>query len=147
MSHSTVRFNPNSPRSGFYQGPFGRLFPELPAWSPPGVPEEELEAHFLKFAKEMVEKPGKTAREIGKDDDKNFDSEIPAGYTYFGQFVDHDLRHDVTPLSQAEIDPERLRNFRTPRLDLDSVYGQGPTDQPYLYDHGGRGFTGKLLVG
>ena len=31
-----------------------------------------------------------------------------------------------------------LVDFRTPRLDLDSVYGRGPDEQPYMYD--GRKF-------
>ena len=153
MSHSTSRFNPVSPRSRFYQGPFGRLFPELPPWSPTLTPGDSLETHFLKFAGRMKEEPDKTASNIAKNEelrkrlDGDFNSEIPAGYTYFGQFVDHDLTHDVTPLSQTEVDPERIRNFRTPRLDLDCVYGQGHVDQPFLYEHGEDGFTGKLLVG
>ena len=58
---------------------------------------------------------------------------IPAGYTYFGQFVDHDITFDPTPLNDASIDPTAVENFRTPALDLDSVYGTGPANQPYLY--------------
>jgi hypothetical protein len=58
---------------------------------------------------------------------------IPAGYTYFGQFVNHDLSFDPTPLSDAELDEDALVDFRTPALDLDSIYGRGPDDQPYLY--------------
>lgn len=88
----------------------------------------------------------------GKPD--GFNQAIPAGYTYFGQFVDHDMTLDVTPLSESDVDPERLHNFRTPRLDLDCVYGRGPTDQPYLYDHSKPDsslsftrFSGKLLTG
>jgi hypothetical protein len=27
-----------------------------------------------------------------------------------------------------------LRNFRTPRLDLESLYAAGPVGSPYLYD-------------
>ena len=40
-------------------------------------------------------------------------------------------------------DPYALENFRTPRLDLDSVYGSGPKDQPYLYEPDGV----RLVVG
>jgi hypothetical protein len=33
-----------------------------------------------------------------KDSDVAFDNDlIPAGYVYFGQFVDHDMTHDTTP--------------------------------------------------
>ena len=38
-------------------------------------------------------------------------------------------------------------NFRTPRLDLDSLYGSGPADQPYLYEWTPTADRGvKLLV-
>jgi hypothetical protein len=65
------------------------------------------------------------------------DSDIPAAYTYFGQFVDHDITlelesatlrdlvdPDLAPLGRAEI-REKIRNARTATLELDSVYG-GP---------------------
>jgi Animal haem peroxidase len=64
-------------------------------------------------------------------------SGIPAGFTYLAQFVDHDITFD--PVSQLDRlnDPHALENFRTPRLDLDSLYGSGPADQPYLYEADG----------
>ena len=57
---------------------------------------------------------------------------MPAGYTYFGQFVDHDLTLD-TATGLKPGDSTVPTNLRTPRLDLDCVYGRGPDDQPYLY--------------
>jgi hypothetical protein len=66
---------------------------------------------------------------------------IPAAFTYFGQFIDHDLTLDPTsnlhgrPLTEDEL--TQLVNFRTPRLDLDCLYGRGPSDQPYLYERDG----------
>jgi hypothetical protein len=59
--------------------------------------------------------------------------EIPAGYTYFGQFIDHDITlvgdvfglvdsimsDDFPPLTTLK----GVRNLRTPFLELDSVYG------------------------
>jgi hypothetical protein len=59
---------------------------------------------------------------------------IPAGYTYLGQFVDHDITFDPTSELDRLNDPRELVNVRTPRLDLDSVYGGGPKVQPFLYD-------------
>jgi hypothetical protein len=59
---------------------------------------------------------------------------IPAGFTYLGQFIDHDITFDPTSKLDEPNDPNTLVNFRTPRLDLDSVYGSGPVDQPFLYD-------------
>ncbi len=69
---------------------------------------------------------------------------IPAGYTYLGQFIDHDITFDPASSLQKINDPDATEDFRTPRLDLDSLYGRGPDDQPYLYQDD-RGI--KLLMG
>ena len=54
---------------------------------------------------------------------------IPAGYTYLGQFVDHDLTFDHTTVALGEsISPAELLQGRSPSLDLDSLYGAGPAD-------------------
>ena len=59
---------------------------------------------------------------------------VPAGYTYFGQFIDHDLTFDST----SSLNPKNKKaiptTLRTPRLDLDCLYGDGPEAQPYMYD-------------
>ena len=60
------------------------------------------------------------------------------GYTYFAQFLGHDLTHDNTPFDGPYPEPERIPNYRTPYFDLDHVYGGGPEKSPYLYE-GGRG--------
>jgi hypothetical protein len=70
---------------------------------------------------------GDPARDVGAD------STIPAGYTYFGQFVDHDITLDVTSSIDAATDANTIPNMRRPALDLDSVYGRGPALDPYLY--------------
>jgi hypothetical protein len=62
---------------------------------------------------------------------------IRSGYTYFGQFLDHDMTFDPRTTFEGRDDPDALHSFRTPRLDLDSVYGMGPGLQPYLYDDDG----------
>src|SRR3954471_11393253 len=55
--------------------------------------------------------------------------QVPAGYTYLGQFVDHDLTMDRTDVMLGEdVTPEDLVQGRSPRLDLDSLYGAGPAD-------------------
>jgi hypothetical protein len=55
--------------------------------------------------------------------------DVPAGYTYFGQFVDHDLTMDVTDVTLGEdVRPADLLQARSPSLDLDSLYGAGPAD-------------------
>ena len=71
---------------------------------------------------------------MGSDRDQVGNLRIPAGFTYLGQFIDHDITFDPTSKLDQVVDPEALLNFRTPRLDLDSLYGSGPVVQPYLYD-------------
>jgi Animal haem peroxidase len=57
------------------------------------------------------------------------DSQIPAGFTYLGQFVDHDLTFDKTKVMLGEdVSPAELLQARSPSLDLDSLYGAGPAD-------------------
>jgi Animal haem peroxidase len=61
-------------------------------------------------------------------------TDIPAGFTYLGQFIDHDITFDPMSKLDQRNDPNSLVNFRTPRFDLDSLYGSGPVDQPFLYE-------------
>jgi hypothetical protein len=61
------------------------------------------------------------------------DSTIPAGFTYVGQFVDHDITFDVSSSLEAITDANTVHNMRTPALDLDSLYGRGPALDPYMY--------------
>ncbi len=71
---------------------------------------------------------------------------VPAGYTYFGQFIDHDLTFDNTSsLNPADVgEQDRLpSNLRTPRFDLDSLYGDGPDAQPFLYAEDGASLLFK----
>ena len=53
----------------------------------------------------------------------------PAGFTYLGQFVDHDLTFDRTAVMLGDhVAPSQLIQARSPSLDLDSLYGAGPGD-------------------
>src|SRR5256885_2003312 len=118
-------------RSPLFEGRFGRMFRNLPPLLPD---DKDLEA----LAHQMVE-PEPT----GEEDPSGDNPDIPAGFTYFGQFVDHDLTFDPTSQLQRDNDPDALVDFRTPRFDLDSVYGRGPDDQPFLYEEDGV----HLLIG
>jgi len=62
------------------------------------------------------------------------DSDLPSGFVFLGQFIDHDLTFDATPIPQQREDPLARTNFRSPRFELDSVYGDGPTKSPKFYD-------------
>ncbi len=118
------------PRSALYEGRFGRMFRNLPPFAPD-------DADLLALAALMIETKTQA-------DDPNLDNpDIPAGFTYFGQFIDHDITFDPNSKLQRDNDPDALRNFRTPRFDLDSLYADGPDNNPYLYGADGL----HLLVG
>lgn len=116
-----------------YQDPgkFGRMFPYLSKLT---VDPNDL----IVLGRSMVETEAETQ-------DPTIDNHaIPAGFTYLGQFVDHDITFDTTPLSERKTDPGAVHNFRTPKLDLDSVYGTGPGGMPHLYQ---RANPNLLLLG
>jgi len=71
-----------------------------------------------------------------------------AGYTYLGQFIDHDLTLDLTPLDLARgSDLSRMVNLRNPRLDLEHVYGGGPQAWPFLYECATLRTAPRFLIG
>lgn len=79
---------------------------------------------------------GDPTREPGPQSNNPADpavSSIPAGFTYFGQFVDHDITFDVSSSLDSPQDANTINNMRSPALDLDSVYGRGPGLDPFLY--------------
>lgn len=69
------------------------------------------------------------------------DSTLPPVLTYWGQFLDHELTartdreslitsvSDAHPPQSSSVVEAQLRNARTPRFDLDSVYGGIPTGE------------------
>ncbi|MET9379666.1 heme peroxidase family protein [Streptomyces sp. NPDC002928] len=71
---------------------------------------------------------------------------VPAGFTYLGQFVDHDLTLDATAVQLDEdVTVQQLLQGRSPALDLDSLYGLGPGhrfDRRFYEDDGIRLKTG-----
>lgn len=101
----------------------------------------------------MEEQPGvgalnpETQVASTKDDNdasnENPNRRLTSGFTYVGQFVDHDITFDTTSPAAAAADPDATINFRTPRYDLDALYGGGPTATPEFYDPRDRA---KFLV-
>ena len=131
--HGALRGSEDPRSSRNFEGRFGRMFRNL---SPARFKEDDL----LELGKRMISK-AKKIDETEADLDEN--RKIPAGYTYLGQFVDHDLTFDPASSLQRDNDPQALVNYRTPRFDLDCVYGRGPQDQPYLYRRDGV----RMLLG
>ena len=69
---------------------------------------------------------------------ENPNPRLTSGFTFVGQFVDHDITFDTTTLSEQQSDPYATTNFRTPRYDLDAIYGRGPSLDPQFYDPADR---------
>jgi len=109
---------------------FGRLKPD-----PNPVQLKVLEHEELIGILEEV------ALHMGKKTDKK--GHAPAGMTFLGQFVDHDITLDATSALGTRIVPETIRNVRTPSLDLDCIYGDGPEASPFLY---GKDDTANFLL-
>jgi hypothetical protein len=139
-NHGGVRGAEFAPRSLSLEGRFGRLFRQL-------APAEFLPSTLLTLGELMTAgKEDAPTPETQVDDEEN--QGINAGYTYLGQFIDHDLTFDPASSLQKQDDPDALVDFRTPRFDLDNIYGRGPADQPYLYEDDGRHLQlGRPLTG
>lgn len=128
-------------KSPLAEGRFGFMFKKQP---PHGAPEQLLTA----LGQTMEEQPviGASAVDprtgqvvVATKDHNDASNENPnplltSGFTFLGQFVDHDITFDTTPLSEQQSDPYATTNFRTPRYDLDAVYGRGPSEDPQFYD-------------
>ena len=102
------------------EGRFGVMFKKAPAFQPP----EDL-------IRSLAAQMGEPATPNPTDLDN---TRIPAGFTFLGQFIDHDMTLDRTPLAEAEADPLAVKNFDTPQFDLGSLYGNGPQQNPELYE-------------
>ena len=120
---------------------YGRLFPNLPSASFDSTALRSLAAQIMATPETNPTPEGEV------DSEENY--ALPAGYTYFGQFVDHDLTNDDRPNDlTTPILVSSLVNGRTPQLDLDSLYLAGPIAAPQLYNADQMHLlTGALLTG
>ncbi|WP_019062643.1 peroxidase family protein [Streptomyces prunicolor] len=118
---------------------FDYLFPDLAKKFPDNhLPNDDVAKvvkALLALGSAIVETPDEVA-------DPALNSPIPPIYTYWGQFIDHDLtaatdRDLVINITDENLPPvppdevvEKLQNLRVPTLNLDSVYGDGPFTAP-----------------
>ena len=141
----------NTTSSSTTTGRFGRMFRHVPVFE---VTPSSLAVLAASIIQRLEDKDAQghllLDRPLGQPDDdentsrlSNGELRLPAGYTYFGQFVDHDITFDPASSLTRQNDPDALVDFRTPRFDLDSLYGRGPDDEPFRYDADGL----KLLEG
>lgn len=110
-----------------------RFFPDS-AWQPPGSTPALQDAALREMALAMFVPHG---ADIASDPGAAVGA-VPAGYTYFGQFLAHDL---------VFLDRHRpaMENLREARLELDSLYGHGP--RPALRHLYARHEPAKFLLG
>jgi hypothetical protein len=134
--HGTSTRAVNNLDAAISGGKFNRLFPDLQVAVYGADTEHDFpgsKAALIALAETMLDNdPGAPITEAEPDDEN---AAIASGYTYLGQFIDHDLTFDPAAISERVLDPRAEVDFRTPRFDLDSLYGKGPDDQPYLYQH------------
>lgn len=138
MGHGTIKYCAKTPEGKALESPFSRLFLKE---------EHRYNAHAISLLagalgpmqENQTNQPGKPA--------------IAAGFTFLGQFIDHDLtefrvvdeqmrlieRNPTLGVRQVVAPEENptSTNGRTGLLDLDSVYGLLGEDEPALFD--GRG--------
>ena len=127
-----VRGSEQVARSSISDGRFGRMFRKLdPA---PDYDDPQL----LTLAASMRDEDPPVTGWNGTPEPRD-NPDIPAGYTYFGQFIDHDITFDPASSLQRKNDVDALKDFRSLRFDLDSLYGSGPADEPFQYARGTRG--------
>jgi hypothetical protein len=114
------------------EGRFGLMFKRLDAFSP-------SDDALVGLARHMTDPGGPPP----PASDPLANPNIPAGFTALGQFIDHDMTFDQTPLTEQQVDPRGLTNFDSPLFDLGSVYGRGPQGSAELYD---PSRPGRLLL-
>ncbi|MGH2750345.1 MAG: peroxidase family protein [Actinomycetota bacterium] len=152
MSHGHAGLGESTPQSIFYeQGRFGRLFPTLPPFAADtGLMRDALMELGAKKgpmdADDDLSDPIALITDPAKSIDNPDNPTMTAGFTFLGQFLDHDMTFDPSSSLARQQDPESIRNFRIPSLDLDNVYGGGPGASPHLYDATVDGGRTMLLV-
>jgi hypothetical protein len=119
--------------AGNTHGKYRRLFPGIAAF--------DAEEDFLL---RLGAAGGPCDASVTTDDvAEGDDARVAAGWPMLGQFIAHDITADRSLLLR-HADSDHVANFRSPRANLECLYGDGPTGSPFLYD---RDDPAKLLIG
>ncbi|HVF12944.1 MAG TPA: hypothetical protein VM942_00020, partial [Acidimicrobiales bacterium] len=87
---------------------FGKLFPD----ATPFRPDDEA---LSDLGRAMQDPIPPNPNQVDPTQDN---VSIPAGFTYLGQFVDHDITFDQTKGFPIIDDPSEIEQARTPNIDL-----------------------------
>jgi len=121
-------------------GSFGRMFRNLPPFAPPTNAVRDALMDLGSLGGILDANDDLAAGPVALITDPNLqlinrnNPTHTAGVTFFGQFLDHDMTFDLTSRLGFPTQPVRSPNARTPFFDLDSVYANGPGDNPELFD-------------
>jgi hypothetical protein len=110
---------------------YARMFPELPSF--------QADEQFL----HALGRAGGVCDCGDVDDSPHSEGKAAAGWPIFGQFVAHDITADRSIL-RSHANTAALHNSRSPQLNLECLYGDGPTGHPFLYQ---RDDPAKFLLG
>jgi hypothetical protein len=129
-------------------GFFGRMFPNLPPFATTQQPtfQRVIDAirdvgefgHFMDAKDALGAGPVALIVDPALNVNNVNNTTHTAGTTFLGQFLDHDMTFDTQSPLAVPTPPETSPNTRTPALDLDSLYGAGPTGSPQLYNPADR---------
>lgn len=110
---------------------YARMFPALPSF--------QADTQFL----HLLGRVGGLCDCGDVDDSTDSLGDTAAGWPIFGQFVAHDITADRSIL-RSHANTAELRNARSPQLNLECLYGDGPIGHPFLYQHEDQA---KFLLG
>lgn len=133
------------PGEGGQLATFGRMFPKLAPFRPDGTGPAAADTslpNLAALANAMLEPGGGS------------DTTHGALYTYFGQFIDHDITLDLQAQPDADftfaqdtarsplLDPQGnvVYDYESRKLNLSQIYGGGPGISPQLYADDGLHF-------
>jgi Animal haem peroxidase len=110
---------------------YARMFPELPSF--------QADEQFLR----ALGRSGGVCDCGDADDSPDSLGDTAAGWPIFGQFVAHDITADRSAL-RSHANVKELHNARSPQLNLECLYGDGPVGHPFLYQ---RNDPAKFVLG
>lgn len=146
FKHGSTQSSSSSPLEAIdVSDPFGYMFPDLARNPNALLPVGNATIDSLTALSEAL---------IENTDSPDRNSNIPPVYTYWGQFIDHDITATKSQLSEDILDEtfspqdpdeivNKVSNLRRAILDLDSVYGDGPDGEAADFYDGPRFKLGR----